>query len=528
MGKKKIIIITSSVFFSLIILITLPFAIYFGVRLTRDFKMNGYSYFKIQNEDDQIWDMNPILFYEGTHTTSKLIPGVSMDDLNVSTGSKTKWSDKDLYYGEPVYEDNILTGYFGSDSRFTDSHKTIYTDFEGSEEPISDKLGSHEYYINQDFALFAGSERENNFHYVDLDNKETITFDFLDIFEFPPIEQVFMTGWDFTHFNSFDIWKDNLIINSRNLSTIFSIKLFNNGEILDPDEIVLNWVLPSDPTALYYIGNNDLGGNTPLVKMNPGDSESKKLKKNENYKEELFETYKGKIINPYVNDKEYDLSNPEEAKDYGINVDHKNKFFGQHKVSVLNQLFKDHSDIINVDYNDDLIYLSIFDNHWPGSENNTNGTPNVIKPSLYTTWSDQYEDWKNDKRVSYTKILAINPTENEIQGIPSLSYKNLLNHDNSMLTKNDMFSTIISSSLFFTINDENYLSITDGKGKTTVLLSFDYIDVETQSLVNPSMIYEIHLGLMNTEAYRAYPIFNDISNVDYGWNLTNYNDGKFN
>lgn len=510
MKNNKKITIYSAVSITILAIVIIISIILFSTKSDDEivFDNNNYSYVEFYDEENIFWDMEPILFYEGTDPGPENVPGVSFDLLDFNLGSTTIFDSDNMSYGDPIFIDDKLVGFLGTDIASSDIKGTVYTDFEGNRTLISEYRGSHEHWMNDEFVLFLGPETKNNFYYVDYKNGgETIAYDFLDLFNFPPIEEVFIGTYDFTHFNSFDIWGDDLIVNSRNLSTIFSIKLFNEGEVLSPEEISLNWVLPSDPTAVYYLGDND-SSNLPIVLV---DGE---YVKNPLYSPVVFSEYSNKIISPIYNGVRYDFENASQALDYTNNVDHKYKFFGQHKVSVMNTLLESNPEIMGSDYNPDLLYLSIFDNHWPGNDS-------VYKPSLYTMWSDQYDTFENDKEISYTKVIAVNPTDDTIGDVEPMSYKNIINYDNSELTKNDMFSTIISSSIFFSYEGHNYLSITDGIGRTTILLEYDKFDVVNQTLTNTNLIYEVKFSKSNAGSYRGYPVFRDISNIDYGWNLMN-------
>lgn len=169
---------------------------------------------------------------------------------------------------------------------------------------------------------------------------------------------------------------------------------------------------------------------------------------------------------------------------------------------------------LDIEYNDDLLYLSMHDNHQTGT----------INDNFYSIWADDPSDWKEDGLRSYTKILEVNISDKTIDGLPPKTYKNILNYDNSTLSKNDMYSPYCSSSLFFSLNYEgefhNYLSTNSAGSNTTQLVEFDHVDTTNNLLIEPELIFEIKwteddFGYL----YRGYTILENISNSYWGWNL---------
>lgn len=511
MNKYKI----STITLSITTLILFTTSVTLGVLLNKKqtpkrFDQNDYYYFKISDYDNYIWEKNPILFSTDAKYTKGTDHSIMFDNIDPIEGSTKYFRSPEIAQGSPIYENSELIGFIGNDTTGDVDYKGVdVSDFNGNKKRVSNKIGDHEFYSYGNQIMYLGiGNNENEILYVEDYKKETplTIYDTRAILGLPEAgSNTYLNNSDELHFNSFDIWEDDLIINSRSFSTIFALHLFENGKILPQDEVELDWLLPNDPTAIYFI-DEDNEGDFPINIVN-GNAE-----RNPEYTPHINRSYTNKIINPYYNDKSYDLQTEEGAKEY-----HKtpadDKFFGAHRVSVLNKLLEKNN-FLDMQYNEDLIYLSIHDNHFAGNINN----------NFYSIWSDNPSNINENGKRSMTKILAINPKDRQVQDIPPMSYKLLLNFDNSTLSTNDMYSAVCSSSLFFSIKEKNdyhnYLSTNSAAGSSTQLIEFESIDSNTRNLKNPELVYEIKwLNSGFDYLYRSYPIFQNLNVASWGWNL---------
>lgn len=524
---KKEIYKTSIVSLSIATIILLFSSITLGIlysnnidkKINEDFNMNGYDYFEVNDKDNYFWKNDPILFGADNGVPSGDFAGAYFDYIDPLAGSNTYLRTWDTIYSTPVYKDSKLVGLIGNDISMNKKEKGVcYIDFNGNKKTISPTRGDHEFYILDNQLMYFGRDVNNGDEKNDIiydsnynDDEEYVVYDTRDIIGLPEYaSHTYQNNEDELHFNAFDIWGDDLIINSRSFFTIFAIHMFEDGEVLPPDKVELDWVLPSDPTSIYFI-DEDESGNNP-INIIDGETE-----RNSDYTPTLTNSFKNKIISPYYDGKKYDLENYEEAKDYSNNINHKIKFFGEHKISVLNKLLETNN-FLDINYNDKLIYLSMHDNHFAGNIDN----------NFYSLWAEDPTDFADDGNISYTKILVINPTKENLEGIPSMSYKLLLNYDNSTLSLNDMYSPFVSGSLFFSLKSEdgfhNYLTTNSGTKKAIQLIEFESVDTTNMRLVKPELVFEIKWPSDEHQAlYRSYPLFKDISNSYWGWNLMELN-----
>lgn len=482
---------------------------------SEDFNMNEYSYLNFEDPDNPIWQKNPILWGTDTNLISKDYRGTYFDYIDPYKGSETLFRSKNIIYGSPVYKDSKLIGFVGNDTTDKKSNYGVsITDLDGNQTNISPRYGDHEFYIKDNKLLYIGNgEESNDILYNDNYNlsNEFVTYNTREILGLPKSNtNTYQNNSDELHFNSFDIWNDELIINSRSFSTIFGIHMFENGKILSPEFVELDWVLPSDPTSVYFIGDDEEGDH-------PIEIIEGVVEKNPDFNPNIIDSYKSKIISPYINNELYDFENEDQAKDYHSNVSHTMKFFGEHKISVLNNLLKENN-FLDIDYEDEIIYLSMHDNHWAGNKNN----------SFYPIWAEEPNDLIEDGYNSYTKILAVNITDEFVGGLPPKSYKVIFNFDNSTLSYNEMYSPYCSGSIFFSLKIDNefhnYLSTNSGIEKATQLIEFDKINTQKNTFIHPKLVFENKWNTDEFNAlYRSYPIFEDISDSYWGWNLMELN-----
>lgn len=513
--NKKIILYSYAALSSIALLImTISLGIISSRKTNNDpnygFQYNDYSYLSIGDKDNYLWENNPILFATDRKVGEEKSHGMVFDTINKNYGSAPLYRTQDMMFGSPVFENSKLKGYIGSDSTNDPNYKGVnFIDVNGKKTNIQKTYGDHEYFLLGNRALYIGSySNSSDIIYVD-NYKESSDFTIYNTREILGLPNqganTYIYSSDEEHLNSFDIWNDELIINSRNLSTIYGLKFFKDSKILPPSEIELDWVLPNDPTAIYFI-DDDNEGNHPINVVNEEST------KNPDYNPTLTNSYKNKIISPFYNNKLYDLENKTEAEEFH-DIDPEFKFFGEHRVSVLNKLLEENN-FLDIDYNKDLIYISIHDNHQTGNVNN----------NLYSIWAKNPEDWQINGKKSYTKVMAINITDTMQNGIPPKSYELLLNFDNSELSKNDMYSQVCASSLFFSLKDgdefHNYLSTNSANSRAIQLIEFDDINTTNKSLKNPKLVFEMNWdGSEYGYLYRGYTIFEDISNSMWGWNL---------
>lgn len=475
-----------------------------------EFKYNDYSYFRVADQSNYVWDKDPILFATDTRLGDEKIHGAIFDSLTPRFGSETYFRTETLAYGSPVYEDSKLIGYVGNDATpESDNEAITFSDFEGNRTTITNVTGDHEFFVSGNSGLFiANPVHSSDIVYVDDFTKSTdyVRYDIREILGLPDQGvRTYMDSDDEIHTNSFDIWGDELILNSRNFSTIYGIKFFEDGKILSPEEVELDWVLPSDPTAIYFVEDDEQGDHPINISLGITNQ-------NDDYDPSVVKSYQNKIINPFVDGKLYDLEDKDQAKQYhGLATDE--QFFGEHRVSVLNKLLEQNN-ILDIDYDENLLYLSIHDNHRPGDKGN----------NLYSIWADDKNDWKENGKDSYTKILAVNTTNEEHSGVLPMSYNLILNYNNSEISHNDMYSNVCASSLFFSLKENetyhNYLTTNSATSNAIQLIEFDSVDTTSKELINPELVFELNwdwndFGFL----YRGYTIFEDLTDSLWGWNL---------
>lgn len=380
----------------------------------------------------------------------------------------------------------------------------------------SDTSINHEFIRLGTYEKYIGLNYEGN-KLVFWDSGEIKYLDINDVLGLPEKEG---TQWTYIpgdgfHANSIDIYQDDIIINSRNLSSVFSVKLFDDKyNILPEDEWDLEWVFASSPLTLWNI-SNDAENDKPIIKNDDTVIE------NPDYTPTLNDAWKKKIISPLG----YDFEEYSSGIQFENEINNNKKFYGEHSVRVINNLFEKNPSFLNEPYNQNCVYISMFDNHNVDEKLNDQGLDlsYYISSSVYSYHTDQIENvWnKNvDASTSFTKILKINPT-NEKQGeLPPMSASLLLNHPNDSKTKNKQFSNYQGSSIFYNYENNNYLLTCAPSQYSMVLESFDSIDVRDGSLVNDKLLLEVKLDSeYNEEPYRANFDFKNISNVDIGWNI---------
>lgn len=335
---------------------------------------------------------------------------------------------------------------------------------------------------------------------------------------------------EYLHCNSYDVDNNgNVILSSRNQSIIFSINILNNGKLIDPTTLDesdylenLNWIFTTNP-SIYYFSSIDENGNYPLVKIDNSledDEENfSNWKHNDDYIPHFNDAWRNKIIG--YNDYELGQLNFEDSKDTINFIENQNlveSMFGQHTVRVINNYLLN-SGIFKPE--DQSIYISVHDNHNPGTEEGTTG--NSYSSSIYGL-HDEYLNQKfdlpeytdEDKGNSYTKIFKIDPEK--------LSYDLLLNYNNESLSQFDQYSTVCSSSIFFDKDGKHYLATNSFNTATFEITRFDSINFQEKTFVDPEVVIDSYI-INNGQSdeyppkYRMYPILDNINDNPYGWNL---------
>lgn len=498
--NKKIIAITSAiltVLFLLIIALGISFYYFSSKGATQELvreKIKTSYYFK-----DEYFSLDDSYLYSTVSSIGNegSVNGVLINSLE---DNSIYMRDSNHTYGSPLYKNGELLG-----SIHKSNGKVCLNDKYGNDIILENNTYDHEVYLynNNLFTFSTVDGLQSNIGVYDLLTENFTYYNFFDGVGLPANANDDGYNWMPSvdaelHSNSFDYYDDHLYVSSRSFSSIFSLTISDNGVLRPTSDWQFDWILPSDPTVLYFI-QEDSNGNNPYKKDLLGNDVI-----NSEYIPTLLDSWKGKIVSPLVNGRLYNLENKDDALEYEF-IDHKLKFFGQHKVSVLNCLFESNETIIN-DYNSEHLYLSLHDNHWAGNETN----------NFYVPHGNYYDLLPELEEKSYTKILDVD--------LEQMTYEVILNYDNSTLTKNNMQTDIRSQSMFFAVDDRFYLNTSSDTARAVQLLEFDSIDVESKDLVNPKLLLEIKFPESEwSNLYRSMVIFENLNNVDYGWGLMELN-----
>ncbi len=338
------------------------------------------------------------------------------------------------------------------------------------------------------------------------------------------------------HFNSFDIYGENILFSSRDYGVIFSLKILNeDGNLIDKEYWELNWVLSGNSITPWFIESNYEQDGNPETWENPiinnGGTDPMdyyNFDENPNYVPKIFTDWENKLLKINVGGVDYDFTNIDQAKAFN-ELDNDHKFWGQHTARVINSYLDSVSDKID-GYDSNKLYISIHDNHFPSDVVNkyddsgiygTNWGGDPYSFHAYTNktkevFGDNPYSLEEDKK-SFTKIYEIDAS--------TMTAKEVLNRDNTISSEIDHFSDYRSSSTFFSINGDSYLVTESSMNSSFALVAFDGIDFVNQTLINERTIMDVQwigaaAGYIH---YRTYPIFDSIENVVYGWNALNNN-----
>ncbi len=456
------------------------------------------------DEENYIWDYDPILFSTDANFTKVDETKNWIITSFVNEGKLyTYTEDQDRIYGYPLYEDGLLKGLIYN-------NHGIAAKIGDDEITLTEKGFDHEVFINNNYTFGINTYNGHDAIYVhDISTNEDYYYDAYNNLGLPDNGSGGNYKWmatqgDELHFNAFDYYEDYLYLNARHFSSIFMIKIADDNVMRNPSDWMFEYVIPSDPTALWFI-QEDINGRNPYK----FDILNNEVIIDEDYIPTFLNSFKGKVINPIYNGKKYDLENETSALEYE-DIDPNDKFFGEHRVSVLNPLLNSNPGMVS-NFDEEKIYLSIFDNHWPGADSGSNSF--IINHGNYNVLDDSI------RGTSYTRIIEVD--------LVNMSYEIVFTYDNSSLTTTDFYSTICSSSLFFAINNHYYLNVSGENNRNTFLIEFDSIDFDSQELVNSKLVFEIKFVSQDWyNLYRSFIIFKNINNVDYGWNLLEM--GKYN
>lgn len=438
----------------------------------------------------------------------------------------------------PYYGDDNELQMFVSGTNQTDSGSAAVKHWSKNGITETNEINAYDHeifrYKDHDYIL-----NGSNILVTDSDN-EKFTFSHSQNLGMPIINaDGHMVSGTLTHFNSFDIYGENLLLNSRDMGTIFSLKILNeDGTIKDSEDFELNWVLPGNPIVPYYLEADDSGQNP--VKWNEDYDSTVDVKYHQYLDNELYEPHfisdwEGKTLDVIVGDKTYDLENVEDAKELNM-LSNDGKFWGEHTVRVVNTFLD--SIASNVEgYDPDKLYVSIHDNHFPseGVYYNNNADLTAPEGSSDVAWGrDAYS--YHDDQASTIEMFGDNPynPDEDLKSFTKIfeidedagTVKLVLNTNNSVEgSEIDQFSDYRSSSTFFSINGNPYLITESSMNSSFALWEFDGIDFDTKTLINPVNLMDIQWdgeagGYMH---YRTYPIFGDLNNSVYGWNALNKN-----
>lgn len=332
------------------------------------------------------------------------------------------------------------------------------------------------------------------------------------------------------HFNSFDIYGENLVLNSRDYGTIYSLHILNeDGSLKEKDQWELNWVLCGNSITPYFIDTDEHGEN-PII-SNGGDYDEVywNYEENPDYTPTLFDEWEDKLLKIEVDGVQYDFTDITQAKEFNM-LDNDHKFWGEHTVRVINSYLDSVSDSIE-GYDENKLYISIHDNHFPSdvvykdwyAEPGKYGVSWGDDPYSFHAYTEKTQElfgnnpYGIEDEISFTKVYEIDAE--------TMVAKEVLNRNNTVSEDINQFSDYRSSSTFFSINGDSYLITESSMNSSFALVAFDGYDSDTQTLINERTIMDIQWigeagGYIH---YRTYPIFMDVTDVAYGWNALNEN-----
>lgn len=295
---------------------------------------------------------------------------------------------------------------------------------------------------------------------------------------------------------------DEIIVNSRNFGMIFAIS--TEGIFTDNYIPTLNWVFSGTPYNYYY-SNIDENGETPIIYQNGIYVE------NPNFTPTINKNWEDKTINTYtVGNETYDFNDLNKDNPSSImNLPASAAFAGEHFVRYLNSYIESIPNYLETfpNYNSDLSYYSMFDNHEPGvsifSEHYDGSNPYDIN-----------EGFENQK--SFLKVVAVD--EN------NMSASLIVNEE---IPRGDFKG----DALFYTIDDDNYVCTFSTEGNysdtnfneygqevcRTLIIKYDGIDASTMTLKDKEIMYAMSFPEGAT-AYRGYPFWLNLDNIEIGWN----------
>lgn len=561
MNKNKLLIITTSIASLIFLITTITFGVLFGI-----------TYSKL--DDDKSIDNSGISSNDFDYVETNVIDSENIIDYEISEMNLTNRSIFDFYqsgmrilsteYGNsggvsntfinpfnnkisnlnnnslitPYYDDSNELEMFVSGTNETEDGTTNIKHWGKENSTITNQTNSYDHeifrYKDKDYIL-----NGSNILISDSDNNK-FSFKYGMGLGMPLLNSNgHMVSGSSTHFNSFDIYGNNLVLNSRDLGTIFSFKILNDdGTLRDESDFELNWILPGNPLVPYYL-EADSDGDNPVIWNDDYDS-SEGIKyhqyvDNIDYDPHFISEWEGNTLSIEIDGDTYNLEEKEDAKTLN-SLSNDNKFWGEHTVRVINT-FLDSLSEKPAGYDENKLYISIHDNHFPseGVYYNNNSLTEKPEGSSDVAWGwDAYsyhDDQESTKEMfgdnpynpeedlkSFTKIYEIDE-ENKIA-------KLVLNVNNSVEESDiDQFSDYRSSSTFFSINGNPYLITESSMNSSFALWQFDSIDFESKTLINPINLMDIQWtgeagGYMH---YRTYPIFKDLKNSVYGWNALNKN-----
>lgn len=327
-----------------------------------------------------------------------------------------------------------------------------------------------------------------------IDLKETIGFKESDLIDgnnykiWPTANVVENDIQEFFHINSFDVNKQSkrLFVNSKVLSSIF---IFN---LVDLNNIYLEMVL-SNPATYNYLYHDNSNQDPIMISNDSSESQYHGYTINPEYKPSLG-LFEDKALDYEVNNVVYSAKSVDNNSDW-LGIDQKYLFGGEHSVRNVNS-FLENSGILGDNYKSNHEYITIFDNHY-------------FKQTPYALHEEKIGPSTNSSDTSYFKLIDIDPSVKKATLISNFELE---------------FSPYVSNTFFIQINESNYIFSYSGRTNEVTnselsISKFDYINPNLQpdeSLINREEIFNLKLDFIG---YRAVPIFENFSDINYGWGL---------
>lgn len=486
-----------------------PFKLNMDYEVSRDDPVEIDKYYINKEYSDQ--DIK-ILYQANSGGKSSLI--------DINNGFSTIWTNKDSSLLMPINTGHDYFTSFATDETSVqiynyEMNKTSrynLAKIHNSNAPRKFIINHELFYLNKNNSIIGLADQQGSIFKFSLEDEELQFVDVSDLLV--PLNNCFIPA-DKLHLNSIDLYGEgNVLLSSRNLGILFSIKMFdkNFDNFLESDKLELNWLVSGNGVTPFFLGEDSV---SPLVSE---PSNANLFIENEEYEPQLFSGYENKILSYQKGSNIFELNTLDDSIHYENEVNNNDKFWGQHDARILNGFIEEYTeeieDALGFEYDSNNIYISFFDNHLPGKVT----YPEVDKGGAWEVYgyhnnleNGYTNQWNSDvDHNSYLKIIEVNPNEFASNGLNGLSWRLVYNRSFENYWSENLVSEYMSSAEFYMIDNSLYLLVNSAYDAEVVMYNMSDEN---------SIVFDFKSN--NNFPYRSYFISDNL-NYSHGLNAQNY------